>query len=44
MSKRFLTDRRGHQRCVFKFCDAQVLLTFPEDHSGPMAFRGVIAS
>lgn len=43
VSKRFVPDRRRRQRCVFKFCDAPVLLTFPEDHSGPMAYPGVAA-
>lgn len=44
VSKRFDLDRRRHQRCVFKFCDSPVEMTFPEDHSGPLGLGGTIAS
>ena len=43
VSKRTKPGRR-QQRCVFKFCDAVVEMTFPEDRSGPFAARGFIAS
>lgn len=43
VSKEFQTDRRRHRRCVFRFCEATVQSTFPEDRSGPLAARGVSA-
>jgi len=36
VSKRFGPGRRRRRVCVFKFCDSLVLLTFPEDRSGPL--------
>jgi hypothetical protein len=44
VSKEFQADRRRRRRCVFRFCEATVQSTFPEDRSGPLGARGVIAS